>query len=185
MKRKYTEEDRIIRFYTTIYGDEGKHFSSHNIDKAKSYIHKYFKTLGSIYPYMDFSIVKARFGVDSEYKRINELARERGVSNSKIKKIEEETILKLMSPEFDDVGSSILFGEIYPFSDCISLSKNDLLTDISELQFSVRSEAILRRNNVNTIEELLKSRDKLHTFRNLGKKSLREIEDKLNMISYK
>ena len=51
---------------------------------------------------------------------------------------------------------------------------------IEELELSVRSYNCLKRANINTIGELmLKSEDDLIKVRNLGKKSLDEVEQKL------
>ena len=51
---------------------------------------------------------------------------------------------------------------------------------IEELELSVRSYNCLKRANINTIGELmLKSEDDMIKVRNLGKKSLDEVEQKL------
>ena len=51
---------------------------------------------------------------------------------------------------------------------------------IEELDFSVRSYNCLKRAGVNTVGDLLsKSEDGLMNIRNLGKKSLKEIKQKL------
>ena len=56
---------------------------------------------------------------------------------------------------------------------------------IHELDLSIRSENCLLRGGITTIGELLqKSRDDLLKIRNLGRKSLNEIEEKLNARGY-
>ena len=56
---------------------------------------------------------------------------------------------------------------------------------IHELDLSIRSENCLLRGGITTIGELLqKSRDDLLKIRNLGRKSLNEIEDKLSSRGY-
>ena len=56
---------------------------------------------------------------------------------------------------------------------------------IHELDLSIRSENCLMRGGITTIGELLKrSRDDLLKFRNLGRKSLTEIEEKLTARGY-
>ena len=56
---------------------------------------------------------------------------------------------------------------------------------IHELELSIRSENCLLRGGMNTIGDLIqKSRDDLLKIRNLGRKSLTEIEDKLASMGY-
>ncbi|MFW5984909.1 MAG: DNA-directed RNA polymerase subunit alpha [Halanaerobiaceae bacterium] len=59
--------------------------------------------------------------------------------------------------------------------------KNKVLdTTIEELELSVRSSNCLKRAGINTVEELMqKSEEDLMKVRNLGKKSLQEIKDKV------
>lgn len=56
-------------------------------------------------------------------------------------------------------------------------------TTIEELELSVRSSNCLKRAGINTVEELTqKTEDDLMKVRNLGKKSLQEIKDKLQEL---
>jgi len=56
-------------------------------------------------------------------------------------------------------------------------------TTVEELELSVRSSNCLKRAGINTVGELVsKSEDDLMKVRNLGKKSLQEIKDKLHDI---
>ncbi|SJZ98911.1 DNA-directed RNA polymerase subunit alpha [Selenihalanaerobacter shriftii] len=58
-----------------------------------------------------------------------------------------------------------------------------LETTIEELDLSVRSSNCLKRAGINTVEELTdKTEDDLMKVRNLGKKSLKEIKDKLSEL---
>ncbi len=59
--------------------------------------------------------------------------------------------------------------------------RNEILdTSIEELELSVRSSNCLKRAGINTVGELVeKTEDDLMKVRNLGKKSLQEIKDKL------
>ena len=54
---------------------------------------------------------------------------------------------------------------------------------IEELELSVRSSNCLKRANINTVEELTeKSEDDMLKVRNLGKKSLDEVKNKLEEL---
>ncbi len=56
-------------------------------------------------------------------------------------------------------------------------------TTIEELELSVRSSNCLKRAGINTVEELVdKTEDDLMKVRNLGKKSLKEIKNKLDEL---
>lgn len=56
-------------------------------------------------------------------------------------------------------------------------------TTIEELELSVRSSNCLKRAGINTVEELVdKTEDDLMKVRNLGRKSLQEIKDKLDEL---
>ena len=56
---------------------------------------------------------------------------------------------------------------------------------IHELELSIRSENCLLRGGIHTVGELLqRSREELLKIRNLGKKSLNEIEDRLQVLGY-
>lgn len=56
---------------------------------------------------------------------------------------------------------------------------------IHELELSIRSENCLLRGGIQTVGELLqRSREELLKIRNLGKKSLNEIEDRLKTLGY-
>ena len=57
-------------------------------------------------------------------------------------------------------------------------------TTIEELELSVRSSNCLKRAGINTVNELVsKSEEDLMKVRNLGKKSLQEIAEKLDELS--
>jgi DNA-directed RNA polymerase subunit alpha len=61
---------------------------------------------------------------------------------------------------------------------------NDLMAiTIEELDLSVRSFNCLKRANINTVADLVsKTQDEMIKVRNLGRKSLEEVEHKLNQL---
>ena len=73
----------------------------------------------------------------------------------------------------------------------VMVEKNDhgkqkaLETTIEELDLSVRSFNCLKRANINTVEDLInKTEDEMMKVRNLGRKSLDEVIDKLNKLGF-
>ncbi len=62
-------------------------------------------------------------------------------------------------------------------------SKDKVLVTIEELDLSVRSFNCLKRANINTVEDLIsKTEDEMMQVRNLGRKSLEEVINKLDMM---
>lgn len=73
----------------------------------------------------------------------------------------------------------------------VMIEKNDqgkekvLETTIEELDLSVRSFNCLKRAGINTVEDLInKSEDDMMKVRNLGRKSLEEVVEKLNSLGF-
>ena len=81
-----------------------------------------------------------------------------------------------------------LSGDTYA-GDSIMVEKDDktqatvLSMTIEELDFSVRSFNCLKRAGINTVEDLIsKSEDDMMKVRNLGRKSLEEVINKLQSL---
>ena len=56
---------------------------------------------------------------------------------------------------------------------------------IDELEFSVRAYNCLKRANINTLQDLTqKSENEMMKIRNLGKKSLKEVIDKVKELGF-
>ena len=65
--------------------------------------------------------------------------------------------------------------------------KRDKVLDMSieEMELSVRASNGLKRANINTVSDLIgKTREEMSKIRNLGQKSLEEIERKLNELDF-
>ena len=63
--------------------------------------------------------------------------------------------------------------------------KKVLEMTIEELDLSVRSFNCLKRAGINTVEDLIsKTEDEMMKVRNLGKKSLEEVINKLHSLGY-
>ncbi|MCR5135696.1 MAG: DNA-directed RNA polymerase subunit alpha [Oscillospiraceae bacterium] len=74
-----------------------------------------------------------------------------------------------------------------PLTDSDETETDDLLSiTIEELDLSVRSFNCLKRANINTVGDLVsKTQDEMIKVRNLGRKSLEEVEHKLNQMGLK
>ena len=84
------------------------------------------------------------------------------------------------------LGAKILCDHLVLFtdlSDTVGTRSTVLEMTIEELDLSVRSFNCLKRANINTVEDLIsKTEDEMMKVRNLGRKSLEEVINKLNMM---
>ena len=77
-------------------------------------------------------------------------------------------------------------NEIADVSGVMAEKKEDTITKtletpIEEIEFSVRAYNCLKRANINTIQDLIsKKESEVTKIRNLGKKSLKEVVDKVH-----
>lgn len=75
---------------------------------------------------------------------------------------------------------------IADFSGIMAIKKEDTITKtletpIEEIEFSVRAYNCLKRANINTVQDLINRKEtEVTKIRNLGKKSLKEVIDKIN-----
>ena len=83
---------------------------------------------------------------------------------------------------FTDLSDSI--GNRYTVVEKVETQRDKVLEmTIEELDLSVRSFNCLKRANINTVEDLIsKTQDEMIKVRNLGRKSLEEVEHKLAMM---
>ena len=92
------------------------------------------------------------------------------------------------APEIESVGEPEKFDE--PPQPVVIVETEEIKPEdsdapIHDLELSIRSENCLLRGGIQTIGELLsKSREELLKIRNLGKISLKEILDRLEVLGY-
>lgn len=68
----------------------------------------------------------------------------------------------------------------------VDIITKTLETPIEEIEFSVRTYNCLKRANINTVQDLIDKREaEVTKIRNLGKKSLKEVLDKVNEMGLK
>jgi len=90
-------------------------------------------------------------------------------------------VFNKFSPEEVD-----LEAELVPEEDPESVEQNKLFEKtIEELDLSVRSYNCLKKSNINTFGDIIgKTEEEIMSIKNLGKKSLEEIKDKVNEFGY-
>ena len=80
-------------------------------------------------------------------------------------------------------ATDVVVDAISAMSSKIESKEKILSMTIEELDLSVRSFNCLKRANINTVEDLIsKTQDEMIKVRNLGRKSLEEVEHKLAMM---
>ena len=68
----------------------------------------------------------------------------------------------------------------------VDIITKTLETPIEEIEFSVRTYNCLKRANINTVQDLIDKREaEVNKIRNLGKKSLKEVLDKVQEMGLK
>jgi RNA polymerase sigma factor (sigma-70 family) len=137
------------------------------------------------------------------------IGRQEGVSRERIRQIEARAIRKLKHPsrlKYLMYGSEVqlLQDDVNDLIKELKAKKLELLEQlanphlikldgteitknkkIDDLDFSVRTYNCLKRAGINTIEDLLeKTEEDMMRVRNLGRKSLREVKDKLGEKGY-
>ncbi len=128
---------------------------------------------------VNFSVENTRVGQDTNYDRLNlEIW-----TDGTIKPEEAASLgAKIMNEHlnlFIDMTASMAEMEIMVEKE-EDIKEKVLEMTIEELDLSVRSYNCLKRANINTVEELtLKTEDEMMKVRNLGKKSLEEVKQKL------
>ena len=126
------------------------------------------------------------FDNDTEYEFVFEvgIAPEVQISLSKKDKVTKYTI-RVEEKMREGYRSNFLrrFGRLVDVEKVEKEPDTMLKMTIEELDLSVRSFNCLKRANINTVEDLVnKTQDEMIKVRNLGRKSLEEVEHKLTMM---
>ncbi len=133
----------------------------------------------------NFQVENTRVGQVTDYDRLilevltdGSVTPDDAISLSAKIMVEHLELFRNLTDEIDDVEIMVEKEE----------EEKDKIMDttVEELELSVRSSNCLKRAGINTVGELVdKTEDDLMKVRNLGKKSLQEIRDKLNELELK
>lgn len=128
---------------------------------------------------INYEVEPTRIGHDSRFDSLKlEVTTDGSISPADAVSIASQ-ILIMHFEKFLDLEGVIASFEAFKDEEVTSVDKFTNMT-IDELDLSVRSYNCLRRQGFQTVQELTQiSEDEMMKFRNLGKKSLKEIEDKL------
>jgi DNA-directed RNA polymerase subunit alpha len=181
--------------YIATISEGGRFFAEFNIDKGRGYVSaernkQSTQTIGvipidSIYTpikRVNYSVENTRVGQITDYDKLTleiwtngTIATDEAVSLSAKILIEHFKLFLSLTDHADSVEIMVEKEE----------DKKDKVLEmtIEELDLSVRSYNCLKRAGINTVQELImKSEEDMMKVRNLGKKSLEEVEQKLQAL---
>jgi len=120
-------------------------------------------------------ILKKYFGLGFEKNSLEEIAHETGLVSERVRQIKERALRRCRASE----RMKMLFNPIPP---PLPLTK----TPIKLFDFSVRALNVLRDADIETLEQLLEYKKMdLIKFRNMGKRTMTEIEEMLESLNLK
>jgi len=178
MQNIQKQNERVIAFYKMLLGEAGVDYATNNLELAKENIDLYFKNMEGSITELEMIIFKGRYGLDHEPRSLDELIAELSLTRERIRQISEKTIRKLKHPSRARIGFALLLGEkpietkeevLMPYV-INSIFIDDLLF------FSVRTKTVLKRGNINTLNDLIYSNEDYLISIGIGKKSMGEIQ---------
>ncbi|MDD3048912.1 MAG: DNA-directed RNA polymerase subunit alpha [Bacilli bacterium] len=128
---------------------------------------------------VNYDVERARVGQDSSYDKLNLYVWTKGSVQPHAAVAEAASILiaqldKIDDPEFTDAIKGLMKQNLE------DPKQKALETSIDDLELSVRAYNCLKRAGVNVVQDLInKSEAEMMKIRNLGKKSLKEVIDKI------
>lgn len=182
MEDKYDIEG-LKRIYKCFLGDEGEAYVKNHYFEACDNVVKFYETMKSTLEDDEAYIIDRSFGINNIQMTYPELAEKLNITEENVREIAAIAIRKLKHPSRARIGYAILLGE----EPQTYLNKEiEIPSDLSkllieELPFSIRTKNILRRENIITLEDLVNTTmEQLIQIKNIGKKSIKEIEEFLN-----
>lgn len=181
-------------FIDAIFGDNEKVDINYITEHFEENIKEALQTLTD----REQEVMNKRF---VEGYTLEATGRQMGITRERVRQIEAKSLRKLKHPARNIIlrkgkEAQLLQDDINKLIKELMLKKEELINSINaanftkeelletksieELDFSVRTFNCLKRSKVNTLNDLIKmSDDDLYKVRNLGRKSLREIKEKL------
>lgn len=132
-----------------------------------------------------FEVEPARVGHNENYDKLNMYVYTNGSMTP------EEAMALAAKILVEHLNIITDLNNISDFSGIMAEKKIDVITKtletpIEEIEFSVRTYNCLKRANINTVQDLIDKREaEVTKIRNLGKKSLKEVLDKVNEMGLK
>lgn len=188
METKFNQNERIAIFYNVFLGENGKEYAINNPDKASVNVERFFDAMAESTSEKEMYILIKRFGINCEPLTLTELGFEFKVTSERIRQIQSKVIRKLKHPGRSRIGYAILLGiEPEPYNTDELIIPEDLSTiKIEDLNLSVRTTNVIKRANINTLEDLVNlSNEDICNIPIIGKKGIIEILEFLNKYDLK
>ena len=176
------------RFYMELTFEHGNGYVPHNKNK-ENYPNSPIGTIfvDSIFTpvkHVKYQVDNVRVGQNMDYEKLTIELETNGGQTPNEAIAYSAGILNCHFNVFDELDKGC-FGNINMVGSKEDERVKKLSTQIEELDLTVRSYNCLKRANVHTVEDLIKkSKSDMRKIRNLGEKSLCEIEDKLAAMGF-
>ena len=182
MEDKYNIEG-LKRIYKCFLGDEGEAYVKIHYLEASNNVIKFYEAMKPTLEDDEAYIIDRSFGINSIQMTYPELAEKLNITEENVREIAAIAIRKLKHPSRARIGYALLLGkgpQTY-LNEEIEIPSDLSEQLIEELPFSIRAKNILKRENIITLEDLVNTTmEQLIQIKNIGKKSIKEIEEFLN-----
>lgn len=190
MENKFDHIERLKRIYKCFLGEKGVVYVENNFIDACSNVIKFYDAMKTSLTDEEAYILDRRFGIHNVQMSYDELSRELKISRDDVIQIAARATRKLKHPSRSRIGYAVLLGEepkTYVKEEKVIEIPNDLSQLlIEDIPFSIRTKNVLKRGNINNLQDLInKSIEELIQIRLITKKSVKEIEDFLNKYNLK
>ncbi len=160
---------------------ENKELLGTNLQPGEIPIDSLYSPIDRVY----FEVEPARVGHNENYDKLNMYVYTNGAMTP------EEAMALAAKILIEHLNIITDLNNISDLSGIMTEKKIDVITKtletpIEEIEFSVRTYNCLKRANINTVQDLIDKREaEVTKIRNLGKKSLKEVLDKVNEMGLK
>ena len=190
MENKLNHIERLKGIYNCFLGEKGVAYVENNFLEACSNVVKFYEAMEPTLTKEDAYILDRIFGIHNAQMSYDELAKVLNMASDDVREISARAIRKLKHPSRSRIGYAILLGEEpkpYVKKEKVIVIPNDLSQLlIEDIPFSVRTYNVLKRGNINNLEDLVNtSMEELVQIKNIGKRTIIEIEEFLSKYSLK
>lgn len=190
MENKFNHIERLKGIYNCFLGEKGVVYVENNFLEACNNVVKFYEAMKPTLTEEDAYILDRIFGIHNAQMSYDELAKDLNMTSDDIREISARAIRKLKHPSRSRIGYAILLGvepKPYVKEEKVIVIPNDLSELlIEDIPFSVRTYNVLKRGSINNLLDLVNTTmGELVHIRNVGKRTIIEIEEFLNKYNLK
>ena len=174
----------VTKFYECFFGEAGKDYVDKNPNQAFNKANLLLEEMTNKLTDEEIFILKHRFNLLSDPLTLEDLSIKLNKTKEEVMEMTNVALRKLKHPTNFKVVLEILIGQTIEEKDeekpkvLLSTSIDDLLLN----GLGVRTYNVLKRNNINTVSDLIKCDREYLIEIKIGKQGLKEIEDLLKRL---